>query len=143
MWPLAVITGRALPAGIEEIVSVTADGPLVIYDRALSTAECRFAIAHAIAHLIFDVDARLRKGVVIEPMRELRADDFARELLVPDRALIRHIALWPSDGDDFDTYMDQVDMVAATFHVPPAIIDQRIRVLERRAILQRKIALTV
>jgi Zn-dependent peptidase ImmA (M78 family) len=129
-WPTAVITGRELPIGIDEVVSITEDGALIIYGRSLSTAERRFAIAHAMAHLMFDLAGNPRRGVIIEPEREARADRFAQELLVPDRVLMRHLAMWPSDCLDREMYLDQVDHIAATFHVPPDVIDKRIRELE-------------
>lgn len=135
-WPTAVVTGRSLPDGIEEAVALTDDGPLIIYRRELASCERRFAIAHAIAHLVFDLGSCHRRGIVIERAREIRADEFARELLIPDRALLLRVTMWPREvftGPDLDAYMDQVDQIASTFHVPPSRIDQRIRELEQYA----------
>lgn len=132
--PDVVITGRDLPPGIEEIVTVTDDGPLIIYRRGLSTAERRYAIAHALAHLLFDQDSDgVQAGQPFDAMREQRADAFALELLAPHRLLAPRIVYWPSEaGEDREVYMDQVDQIAAQFHVPSAQIDQRIRELERQ-----------
>jgi Zn-dependent peptidase ImmA (M78 family) len=133
-YPDAVVTGHDLPEGIEELVTVTDDGVLVIYRREMSTAERRFAIAHAICHLLYDVeDGRLLRGDSIDHEREDRADDFAMELLAPDRLLISRIVFWPDQGADADLYADQVDRIAAHFHVPTAPIDKRIRELEQVA----------
>jgi len=134
-WPDAVITGRDLPDGIEEILCLAKDRILIVYARSLSTADRRFAIAHAIGHLVFDADECRHCGrVVVDPAREIRADDFARELLVPDRALLNRVVMWPPEDDgDHDFYLDQVDMIASGFHVPPHLIDQRIRLLRTPA----------
>lgn len=133
-FPDAVVTGRDLPEGIEELVTVTDDGVLVIYRRDLSTAERRFAVAHAIGHLLYDVEhGELVRGAVMDPEREDRADAFARELLAPDRLLISRLIFWPDSGEDAEIYADQVDRIASHFHVPSVVIDQRIRELERLA----------
>lgn len=131
-FPDAVVTGHDLPEGIEELVTVTPDGVLVIYRRELSTAERRFAIAHAIGHLLYDVDrGRLVQGALMDADREDRADAFALELLAPDRLMRSRIVFWPDQGADTEIYADQVDRIATHFHVPGAVIDQRIRELER------------
>lgn len=132
-WPTAIITGRELPIGVDELVTVTCDGVLIIYGRSLSTAERRFVIAHAIAHLLFDLGECTRGGVIVDERREARADEFARELLVPDRALIRYVSIWPDGLFDREEYLDQVDHIAAVFHVPAGVINQRIHELARVA----------
>ncbi len=129
-WPTAVITGRDLPNGVDEVLAVTEDGPLIIYDRSLSTADRRIAIGHAIAHLALD-DDHAPGGIVQEPEREERAEQFARELLVPPQLLLPHVSVWPADGSDPHLYLDQVDRLAAAFHVPPSVIDEQIRELEQ------------
>lgn len=133
-WPDASITGRDLPSGVEEIVAFTSDGPLIVYRRDLSTAERRFAIAHALAHLLFDDGSTgVQAGHPFDSEQEVRADDFALELLAPWRCLRRHILLLPSeDRCDQESYLDQVDQIAAIYHVPPSAIDQRIRTLARQ-----------
>lgn len=128
-WPTAIVTGRDLPLGVDEVVTVTCDGVLIIYARSLSTAERRFAIAHAIAHLLYDLGECILGGVVMDAAREARAEEFARELLVPDHVLMRHVSLWTSTSDDPEAYFDQVDQIAALFHVPTSVIDQRIQEL--------------
>lgn len=117
-------------------MTVTEDGPLIMYRRDLSTADRRFAIAHALAHLLFDFDALgVAPGRPFDAVREARADAFALELLAPHSRMMRHVVFWPLDdrGDDREAYMDQVDHIAAAFHVPSGQIDQRIRALERLA----------
>lgn len=133
-FPDARITGRELPPGVDELVAVTAEGPLVIYARGLSTAGQRFAIAHALAHLLFDVGVDVHGVQPDEPYdaeRETRADAFAFELLCPRCQLLQHIVLWPDSDDDAEGYRDQVDQIAAEYHLPPAAIDQQIRELAR------------
>lgn len=130
IWPSAVITGRDLEDGVDEVLAVTSEGPLIIYNRKLSTAESRISIGHAIAHLVLDGD-HLVGGVVIDPEREERAERFARELLVPPSVLRSYIEVWPSSAGDPQIYLDQVDRIASIFHVPPPVIDEQIRELER------------
>lgn len=130
-WPAGVVTGRVLPAGIEEIVTVTRDGPLIIYRRELPSPERRFAIAHAFSHLLWDLGGRAKGAGRFDRRCEQRADAFALELLAPDRLLWPLIVFWPHDGgDDSDIYADQVDRIATHFHVPTSAIDRRIRELE-------------
>jgi Zn-dependent peptidase ImmA (M78 family) len=129
----AVVAEHDLPDGIEEIVSVTADGPLVILRRDLVLSERRFAIAHAIAHLVYDLPALTsRSGRITDEDREIRADWFARELLAPRRCVRPRIVYWP-DGVEIDIYDDQLARLASRFQVPSRAIDQQIRELERDA----------
>lgn len=124
----AVITGCELPDGVEEVVAVTEDGPLILYRRELSTEDRRFALAHAIAHLVYDLDG---SAYVVDDDRERRADEFALELLAPSDEMERKLVYLPEDGEDRSIYMDQVDLIAAHFHVPAPQIDKRIRELNR------------
>lgn len=131
-FPDALVTGRTLPDGIDEVVSITATGPVILYRRELTIPAQRFAIAHAIAHLIFDRDAGVcRPGYVGDPERESRADHFACELLVPFVVLLPMIEAQPTDTVSVsrEVYLDHVDDLASRFHVPAWVIDQRIREL--------------
>jgi len=135
-FPGAVVTGRALPPGVDEIVTVTDDGALIIYRRQLSTAMQRFVIAHAIAHLIFDADALgVRPGLPFDVEREARADEFAAELLAPTSKLAHHIECLesPPEGDEHEAWLDKLDRMATVFHVPPHVIAKQIRRLNRQA----------
>lgn len=132
LFPDAVVTGRALPAGVQEVVSLTAEGPVIVYSRSLSPPAQRFVIAHALAHLIFDggrPSAAARVGYTGDPVVEARADAFAAELLVPLERLAVLIDVPPISGDDF--YLDQVDTLASRFNVPRGLIDKRIREVHR------------
>ncbi len=131
-FPNAIVTGRSLPEGVQEIVSSTDDGPIIVYARGLPTPMQRFAIAHAIGHLLFDMDPRAaQRGLVFDPRREARADQFATELLVPLDVLRRLVRCWPEDvGVAHELYLDHVDEIASCFGVPSAVIDMRIRELE-------------
>ena len=83
-FPDALVTGRELPPGIDEVVSISPDGPVIIYRRGLPTPSQRFVIAHALAHVMFDrVRGGCRPGSVGHKSREERADRFAAELLIP------------------------------------------------------------
>lgn len=125
--PGAVVVGCDLPDGVDELVAVTPDGVLVLH-RA--DADRRLACAHAIAHLVLDVDdGHLRPGPMLDPEREARADDLALELLAPDRLLLERVIFWPTGSADI--YEQQLDSIAAHFGVPRASIDSRIRHLER------------
>jgi len=132
LFPDAVVTGRRLPAGVQEAVSTTSRGPVIVYSRELSPPAQRFVIAHAIAHLLFDADrptAAARVGFAGDPATEARADAFAAELLVPLERLAALIEVRPASGDDF--YLDQVDSLASHFNVPRGLIDKRIREVHR------------
>lgn len=132
-FPDAVVTGRSLPPGVHEIVTVTGDGPLIMYQRGLPTPDQRFAIAHAIGHLVFD----FRHGRSLAPLNdesvEARADEFAAELLVPLDELAPYVGRFPAPDDPVahELYLDQVDQIASHFHVPARVVDQQIRKLPR------------
>lgn len=132
-FPDTVVTGRHLPHGVLEVVSRTTDGPIIIYSRSLAGPRQRYAIAHAVAHLIFDdAESACRPHFVGESWVEQRADDFADELLVPLDCLrplvTRHPPLVP-DGPDHEHYLDTVDEISSMFQVPSYVIDRRIRLL--------------
>lgn len=126
-FPGALVTGRPLPDGIEEVVSQTAAGIVILYRRGLPIAAQRFAIAHAIGHLVFDMGAA---APLVDYEREYRADAFAAELLVPRadlEPLVRRYPCQDCTSVDHDIYLDQVDEIASLFVVPPTLIDRRIR----------------
>lgn len=127
-WPDAVAVGRVLPDGIDELMSIDSQGVLIVYRYGLSSSEQRMAVAHALAHLIYDVGVDgVVAGVPFTVERRSRADEFARELLAPDRLLEAEVHVWPQDGDAYDV---QVDSIAQHFGVPYIVIDQRIRELQ-------------
>lgn len=128
-FPKALVTGGQLPALVHEIVTSYPDGPVIVYARSLSGPEQRFAIAHALAHLLFD-DA----GACMSPGRagvsdsEARADAFAADLLAPLELLRRLVTRMPStDSEEHEIYLDHVDEIASTFSVPAHVIDSQIR----------------
>jgi Zn-dependent peptidase ImmA (M78 family) len=130
-FPNAVVTGRVLPIGFNEVVARTPEGPIIIYSRSMPIAKQRLAIAHAVAHLLFDDDdSCCRPGFVGDDNVEDRADNFARELLVPLEDLKALVQRWPSnDNAAHEVYLDHVDELASFFNVPPYVIDERIREL--------------
>lgn len=130
-FPSTLVTGGPLPLEIHEIVSKHRWGATIVYRRSLSGPEQRFAIAHAIAHLLFDDEsACMRPGRAGIVASEERADAFAAELLVPLDVLRASVTRWPSpDAVDQEIYLDHVDENASRFGVPAYIIDERIRQL--------------
>lgn len=131
-FPTAVVTGRVLPKGFNEVVSRTEEGPIIIYSRSMPVARQRLAIAHAFAHLLFDDESTCcRPGFLGESSVEDRADAFARELLVPLRHLAGHVRIRPADTSiPHECYLDHCDELASFFNVPTYVIDGRIRELE-------------
>lgn len=130
-FPDAMVAGSRLPAGIEELVSHRAGVPVIIYSRSLSGPQQRFAIAHALGHLLFD-DFRINGGPwrMGDPASESRADAFACALLVPLDDLEPMVRVYPSeDPDEQEIYLDHLDEIASRFGVPAQIIDLRIRTL--------------
>lgn len=134
-FPTALVTGtKRLPHGITEAVSLTADGPVILYERRLSVPRQRFVIAHALAHLLFDLDdtgALCTVGSRGCEDAESRADAFAAELLVPLSELASYVGTHPANDSHDDIYMDQVDEIASHFNVTQALIDARIREMLR------------
>lgn len=128
-FPDALVTGHPLPPNIDEVVSRTSEGIVILYRRGLSTSEQRIAIAHAIAHLLFDgPEAACHPGCTGLVENELRADAFAAELLVPLEELRNYVTYLPGQCEE-GIYLDQVDQIASHFHVPSGLIDDRIREL--------------
>lgn len=129
-FPRVLVTGYDLPSGIDEATSKARGGPVIVYRRGLSSAEQRVAIAHGLAHLIYDDNAPCTRGRAGSPGRERRADAFAAELLVPLEDLARVLRHMPSkDRDEQQLYLDHVDYLASMFKVPAVVIRGRIRQL--------------
>ena len=127
-FPTALVTGGCLPAGVDELVSVYSDGPVILYKRSLSGPEQRLAIGHALAHLIFD-DERvcMRPGRAGVLANEERADAFAAELFAPLESIAGRVRRLPSeDLEEHEIYLDHVDEIASTFAVPAYVIDLQI-----------------
>lgn len=133
-FPRVTVTGGDLPPGIEEFVSRTHDCDLIVYARGLSTGHHRFAIAHAFAHVIFDLgkpDVACAVNFLGDPVAERRADHLAAETLAPLHEIRRIVRRWKADDfTDRALYLDRVDQIASRYHVPPFVIDRRIRWLE-------------
>lgn len=127
-FPDVLVTGYDLPREIEEAVSRMTKGPVLLYRRGLSTAEQRVAIAHGLAHLIYDDNAPCVRGKAGTPARERRADAFAAELLVPLDEIAKVLRVMPSkDPDEQQLYLDHVDYLASMFKVPSHLVRRRIR----------------
>jgi Zn-dependent peptidase ImmA (M78 family) len=136
-FPGTVVTGRSLPRGVHDLVCVDAGAfrshrapHVIMYARDLPTADQRYAIAHALAHIIFDggqADCGARNSD-----RELRCDRFADALLCPLDRLDEYVCAFPSKEIEAQgIYLDQVDQIASHFHVPQRVVDLRIRELPR------------
>ncbi len=81
---------------------------VILYNRRMSTDAQRVAIAHAVAHIIFD--GPTGSCWAADDARELRCDRFAEELLVPLSYLREHVSVWPSANTAAqEIYLDQVD----------------------------------
>jgi Zn-dependent peptidase ImmA (M78 family) len=133
-FPDTVVTGRELPRGMHELVTLTESGPMIVYQRRLSAPEQRFAIAHALGHLMFDFDQRGPRCALNDPAVEARADAFAAELLVPLARLEEYVGRHPQDIEssiDQELYLDQVDEIASHFNVPASVIHRQIARLRR------------
>jgi hypothetical protein len=136
-FPGTLVTGRVLERGVDELVRVdkrafrTHRAPhTIVYNRKRSTAEQRYAIAHALGHIIFD--GSRSRGCQDNVARELRCDRFADELLVPLEELAPFVCAWPSaDRVQNEVYLDMADQIASQFHVPAEVIHRRIKELPR------------
>lgn len=139
-YPGTIVTGREMPEQIHEMVLV--DGAafrshraphIIFYSRRLTTDAQRYAIAHALAHIIFDgaTGSCWRRN----DDRERRCDAFADEVLVPLERLREYLSCWPSrEPEELDRYKDQVDQIASHFHVPQRVVDRQIRKLWKREV---------
>lgn len=134
-FPGTRVTGRHLPSGVHDLVCVDEDAfrshrapHVIFYNRRLSSERQRYAIAHALAHIIFDGSSATCSHQ--RDARELRCDCFADELLLPLSRLGEFVSAWPSDdGAAREDYLDQVDRIASHFHVPAVVVNRRIREL--------------
>lgn len=128
-FPATFVTGANLPDGFDEVVKREREGALIVYKRSLPGPAQRFAIAHALAHLLFDSALTCaRPGLAGNPESERRADLFATELLAPLEEVARFASRFPSeDPDEHELYLDQVDEIASRFVVPADVIDSQIR----------------
>lgn len=136
-FPSAIVIGHDLPPSIDEAVSRTSDHIVILYRRDLSLCDRRFAIGHAIGHLMFDAvsDVPMHRGRGGDPACEERADAFAAELLVPLGDLERYawIGLEPDGATEMrNAYLDHVDQLASIFTANSSLIDQRLRQLIER-----------
>lgn len=139
-FPGTVVTGRRMRDGIDETLRVDQSRDrrvgrghrrehVIVYNRELPAPEQRYAIAHAIAHIIFDGMHHFGCHLY-DPDCELRADRFADELLVPLDELAPYVCAWPSaDPDEQEAYLDQVDLIASHFNVPARVVHKRIQEL--------------
>lgn len=142
-FPNMTVTGMRLRGGLHEAVRVDEGGLLdgrghrrrhvLVYNRALPHDEQRFAIAHGLAHVIFD-GATPRACSTYDAERERRCDEFAETLLVPLEELEPYVCRNPDHRGlehQTDVYQDMVDMIASHFHAPARIIHKRIQELRR------------
>lgn len=125
-FPDALVTGGALPGWAKECVTVTDGGPLIVYRRGMSSPEQRIAIAHAVGHLVYDLDAREGSNLDRCEVRERRADDFAAELLAPLDFLRCYVAPRPSGPAADEIWLDMIDEIASHFQVPAEVIASQI-----------------
>lgn len=137
LYPESLVTGGDLPLGVDEAVSVSADGPTLIYQRSLPPYVRRLAIAHGAAHVFLgDFQrrrrARCRPGESGERDLEQRADDFAAALLVPLRDLSSRFRAWHAVPLDVDrelarhTWLDRLDQLSELFAVNVSTILRRV-----------------
>lgn len=126
-----VVTGATLPSGVFGALSRTDDGPVILYAHGIGAAKQRLAIAHELAHFLFDgIEACRSATRPCDPIAESRADLFADELLVPLIELRPYVCRWPSVESDREIYLDMVDEISSHFGVPADVIDRRVRLLE-------------
>lgn len=130
-FPGVMVTGGSLPDGVDEMVTLTDGGPVIVYRRDLPGPMQRFVIAHALAHIVYDdFSDAARPGRLAIPEHEARADAFAAELLAPLHLVAGYVGVMPSaNPEDHEIYLDHVDEIASRFSVPAHVIDSRIRQL--------------
>jgi len=133
-FPDVYVTGERLPRGVAESVSMGKRGPIIAYNRLLTTAQQRLSIAHAIGHLVFDRDD-LRGHCKATPSdeRESRAEFFGAELLVPLTMFSDYVRRWryPRETAMRPAHLNMVDQLASHFHVPQSLIHRRLAALGR------------
>ena len=137
LYPDAMVSGAALPLGVDEIVSVWQEGPTLLYQRSLPTAVRRLAIAHGLAHVVLgDFESATahscHPGIAGAADIERRADDFAAALLVPFPDLVAEMHAWDPVPTDVDravarhTWLDRLDLLSERFIAPVSILLRRI-----------------
>lgn len=129
-YPGTFVTGGNLPPGIDEMITMTPDGPIITYQRKLPGPMQRFVIAHALGHLVFNdfTQEQATNRHLYDPVVEERADAFAAELLAPMSLVAKFVQRMPSsDPEEHEIYLDHVDEIASRFAVPADVIDSRIR----------------
>ena len=128
-FPDALVTGYRLPPQVDELVSSCSEGPTILYSRSLPGPEKRYAIAHALAHLLFDKrSACMRPGSAGKPQHELRADFFGAELIAPLSDVRQVVEFGPSrDPEEHEIFLDHVDQIASHFNAPARVIHAQIR----------------
>lgn len=131
-FPMALVTGFRLPPGVDEVVTLAAEGPTILYSRSLPVPDQRIAIAHGLAHLLFDDrSVCMKPGRAGVPHNEARADRFAAELLAPSAEVAMRARCAPSeDPEEYEIYLDQLEQLASAFGVPVAVIDSQLRLVE-------------
>lgn len=142
-FPGTIVTGRRLRSGVDETLRVDQSRDwrvgrghrrehVIVYNRDLSAPEQRYAIAHALGHIIFDGLHHFGCHLY-DAACEARADRFADELLVPLEELAPYVCAWPNvDPDEHEAYLDQVDLIASHFNVAARVVAKRIQELPRR-----------
>jgi hypothetical protein len=136
-FPGTVVSGRALENNCDELVRVDSKAfkshkapHRIWYNRKLSGPEQRYAIAHAIGHIVFD-GPRSRGVNDNAANRELRCDRFADELLVPLAELPAYVGgvRASDDPEQQIAFLDMCDQIASHFQVPSGVIVRRINEL--------------
>ncbi len=112
-------------------------GPAILVGASPHTPEAAFIAAHGLAHLVADVDPYLPRmcrwdsecfANLSDRPEEVRADRFARALLMPRDAFLEAIReLGANPADDADPRPEQL---AALFGVPYSLVIQRLADLE-------------
>jgi hypothetical protein len=138
-FPEVLVMGRTLPDGVDEMVFSLEEGAGIVYKRGLSTPEHRVAIAHGVAHVIWDLGkvqermCRRHSPVVRIEIAEERAELFMAELLVPLEYLDGYVRYTePASEEDVDAHLDMIDELASHFQVPVPLLADRVSDLGRR-----------
>lgn len=130
-FPHVLVTGGHLPHGVAEVVETRGGKVTIWYNRRMTTGAHRIAVAHGLAHLVFDApDGRLQCGAASSGRvpAERRADLFAGELLAPLADLDRHFVggLFPRMPVDRLAFDDEVDHAASKFKIPTGFLRWRL-----------------
>ncbi len=132
-FPGTVVTGRELPDGVHDVVRIDEAAfrshrapHVIVYRRGISSAEQRHAIAHALAHIIFDGADELGCATYSAD-REQRCDNFADEMLVPADRLEADVSSWISLDPGREALLDRLDQLASRFNAPVGCIKRQLR----------------